>query len=164
MGTFTAAIPSFTVERAKASELQTLADLATALTAADGTWTPTYSNLTTTGATISLGYRQIGKWVDYYWQFIFGSGSAVGTMPSLTLPVAPASRYSTGSTGAFPGQVHLLDSGTADRQGTVKISSGSTIVVYFWNATPTLTNVTSTAPWTWATGDTITIAGTYMAA
>jgi hypothetical protein len=81
-----------------------------------------------------------------------------------TLPAAPASYYSTGGNAAFPGNVHLLDLSTADRQGMVKISSGSTVQLTYWNATPANASITATAPWTWGTGDTMTAYGTYETA
>lgn len=127
-------------------------------------WSPTYTNLTISNGTVVAWYRRVGKTVDYYWQFVLGSSSAVGTVPKLTLPVAPHASYSTGGNAAFPGHVHLLDTGLADRQGIVKIDTGSTIQLAYWNATPANANITATAPWTWGTGDMITIWGTYQAA
>lgn len=161
---FTGSIPTFTVERARASKLQTLADFASAVTSAWSTWTPTLTNLTQGSGTVTARYRRIGKTVDYYWQFIYGTGSGVGTSPSFTLPVAPASHYSLSPNAGFPGETYLLDSSGGDRQGAVKLSSGSTVFVVFWNATPANAFITSTAPWTWATGDSITVYGTYEAA
>jgi hypothetical protein len=136
----------------------------TALSAAWTDYSPTLTNLTLGGGTQYAKYRRVGKTVDYYWQFVYGSSSAVGTAPSFTLPVAPATYYGTGRTTAFPGTVHLLNSGVEHRQGNLAISSGSTVVVSFWNATPNLADITATAPWTWNAPDAMTAWGSYEAA
>lgn len=164
MGVFTDTIPTFIVGRLKAAYLSTLGDLATALTSSWSTWSPTLTNLTLGTGTQVARYRQSGKTVDYYWQWIYGAGSAVGTTPSFTLPVAPAAHYSTGRTGAFPGTVHLLDNGVTERQGGVKISTGSTLVITYWTAAPAQADITNAAPWTWAAADGFTIFGSYEAA
>lgn len=140
-----------------------MTDIATALTAAWTVWIPTLTNLTPGNGTQTARYRRVGNTVDWYWQFLNGSTSAVGTSPTFTLPAAPASSY-VATNPAFPGGVHLLDTGVAERQGTLKISSGSTVGITFWNATPALAAVTATAPWTWGTGDYITAWGTYETA
>jgi hypothetical protein len=145
---------------------KTITDIATALTSAWTTWVPTLTALTLGNGTQTARYRRLGSTVDYYWRFLLGSTSAVsaGPPPKFTLPVAPASHYGTGGTSAFPGGVHLLDSGTAHRQGLVQIDTGSTLQLAYWEATPTLASITTTTPWTWTTSDAITVWGTYEAA
>lgn len=128
------------------------------------TWVPTLTNLTLGSGQQTAHYRQVGKTVDYYWQFIYGAGSAVGTTPSFTLPVTQAAHYALSTNAGFPGMVYLLDASGGDRQGAVKILSGSTLFIIFWNATPANASITSAAPWTWTTNDSITVSGTYEAA
>jgi len=162
MGDWTGTVPTILAgDVVTGDDWQNITDELTAL-ADDGTpWVPTLTNLTLGDGTQTAKYRRVGKWVDWYWQFLLGSTSAVGTSPTFTLPAAPASFY-VATNPAFPGSVHLLDTGVAERQGTVKISSGSTLGITFWNATPALAAVTATAPWTWATGDYMTAWGTYL--
>lgn len=147
------------------TRVTTLETSVAAMLAAWTDWVPTLTNLTKGSGTVVARYMQVGKTVHWYFQFVFGAGSAVGTNPMFTLPVAPAAHYTSSASAfeGFPGTVHLTDSATAARQGHVSLS-GSTVTVTFWNSTPTLAQVTSTAPWTWAVGDAITAWGTYEAA
>ena len=132
-----------------------------ALSSVPSDWPPTLTNLTQGSGTVTAKYRRVGKAVDWYFRFLYGAGSAVGTDPSWTLPAAPASFYPSGeSFGNFPGVVHLIDASTAARQGHLNVA-GSTVTITFWNATPTLGQVTATAPWTWTTNDSITAWGSY---
>ena len=164
MGVYTGTIPPFYVGRLPISKLTELYDFALAATSAWSTWVPTLTNLTLGNGTQTARYRQLGQTVDYYWSLLLGSTSAVGTTPRFTLPVAPASFYGSLTTG-FPGNFHLLDAGTAHRQGMVQFDSGSTVQLAYWDATPTLQGITSTTPWTWTTSDALTVfGGTYEAA
>src|SRR5258706_593917 len=54
------------------------------------TWSPTLTNLTLGSGALTAKYRQVGKTVDIRGRFVYGIGSAVGTDPSFTLPVATA--------------------------------------------------------------------------
>lgn len=151
-----------------------IADLDTRLTAAEATlatlvatwpgWNPTLTNLTVgAGGTLTANRRIIGKTVDWYFQFIFGTGSSVGTNPAFTLPATPASFYPQfASFGTFPGTVHLNDAATASRQGNLSLSGTSTVTITYWTAVPTLAQITSTVPWNWGTGDSITAWGTFV--
>ena len=162
MGVFTDPIPTFTAgERARASKLQTLADFATAATSAWTTWTPTLSNLTLGSGTQTAKYRRLGNTVDWYWRFVFGSGSAVGTAPSFTLPVACAGDYSTYP----PWFGMLIDASTSLRAPAVlNLSSTTTVIVQYFSSLNTAANVGSTIPWTWATGDVLSATGSYYTA
>jgi hypothetical protein len=138
------------------------------LTALQASWTDFSSSVVLTNMTLGNGtqvarYRQIGKSVDWYWQFLLGSTSTVGTSPTFTLPVTPAATYPV-TNPQFPGGVHLLQTGVTERQGLLKLTSGSTVMVDFWNATPAAAILTATTPWTWATGHYMTAWGTYEAA
>lgn len=126
------------------------------------TWTPTYTNLTSTGATIEAHYRQLGDTVEFYWRFIYGTGSAVGTSPSFSLPVAMASFYNSQAALPFDGEVR--DAGTAGRQVQCAYLSSTTVTVNFWNATPTVAGVTATSPFTFGSGDMLTVWGSYKVA
>lgn len=163
MGDFNTSIPVFGVERLRASKLTTLANLGTALTDAWTAWTPTLTNLTLGSGSLLARYRRIGKSVDYIFNFTFGSGSAVGTNPQFTLPVAPnGTTYP--DTFWFPALAYVLDSGTTERPAGLTRNGGSALFFRYWDATPKLTTITATAPWTWATGDRLIAQGSYEAA
>lgn len=128
------------------------------------TWVPTLTNLTLGNGTQITRFKQVGTSVDYYWQFIFGTTSAMGTVPSFTLPVPPAAYYSTGRTGEFPANVHLFQTGVTDRPGAGKLSAGSTVALTSWNATPAQSDITPTNPFVWGNTHLITVYGRYESA
>lgn len=128
-------------------------------------WTPTLTNITVGSGTSVGAYQRVGRTIHYRWKFTYGAGSAVGTGPTFTLPVAPAAFY----TANFPmhNAVHMLDSGTTVFRGTTEFSSGSTVTILAAGAGASVVDrvsITSSVPMTWATGDTIMITGTYEAA
>ncbi|MGE5827715.1 MAG: hypothetical protein ACM30G_05035 [Micromonosporaceae bacterium] len=134
----------------------------TALSAVLSDWSPILTNLTQGSGTITAKYTRVGKVVDWYFRFVFGAGSAVGTDPTWSLPATPASFYPVAEGfGRFPGEAHLVDSGTAARPGNLFHAAATTVGVTFWNATPTVATVTATAPWTWATNDSIAAWGRF---
>lgn len=126
------------------------------------TWNPTYSNITVGNGTITARYQQIGKTVNFYWRFLFGSTSAfTGSPATLTLPISPA--YVN---GLFQ-DVEIEDSGTAYFSGFGALRSGPVLQLGIINTTGTysgLNLVSATAPMTWTTNDNIQIRGTYEAA
>lgn len=157
------AIPSFLAgERLKASELANVSTLLTALTDDWTTWSPTLANLTVGSGTLTTEYKRLGKTVDWRFRFLYGSGSAVGTAPSFTLPVTPHASYSTPYFGMGAGM--MLDSGTTTRQAVLSMNTLGTVVIEWLNATPAQATITSSAPWTWTTNDSIYLWGRYEAA
>lgn len=161
MGVFTDTIPTFTVERARASKLQTLADFATAATGAWTTWSPTLTNLTLGSGTQVAKYRRLGNTVDWIWIFTYGSGSAVGAAPQFTLPVAASGDYTT-----YPPWFGMLtDASTTARAPVLaNLSSTTTVVVQYFSSLNSAANLSSTIPWIWATSDVLTLTGTYYTA
>ena len=131
-----------------------------ALTGAWGDWVPTLSNLTQGSGTVVAQYRSDGETMDWFFRFVFGAGSAVGTDPAWSLPITPAAIYPVAEGfGSFPGRAHLVDAGTGARPGNLFHPTSTTVGVNFWNATPTITQVTATVPWTWAVNDSISAWG-----
>lgn len=162
MGAWTGTVPTFVAgEILPAEDLATLASIASAQTGAPGTWVPTLTNLTLGSGTLKATYRQVGKWVDYHFRFVFGAGSAVGTDPSFTLPATPSADYPTESFGTFPGRVHLLDATTAGRPGALTRTGSATVAIGQINATPAVAQVTATSPWTWTTNDSLIVDGSF---
>lgn len=152
------------ISRIAALETLTAASLTNGLESAWTTWTPTYTNLTIGSGTTNARYKVLGnastgKTVLIYWDFTFGSGSAVGTAPAFTIPIN--ARTSPAYTTQFPMSGSCLDAGITRRQLSVGFTSPNSIFLEFWNATPAPASITSTAPFTWGTGDQMAIWGLY---
>ncbi len=122
-------------------------------------WTPTLTNLTQGNGLILARYVQAGSTVHWKWRFTLGTTSAVGTSPKFTLPVTPAD-YSSFSMGWFD----LTDTGTANRLGYARFSTGSTVEVVSYNTTGVAVSTTATVPHTWGSTDTMAGYGSYEAA
>ena len=122
------------------------------------TWTPTINNFTLGNGTRTARYCQTGKVVTFSLVLTLGSTSVMNGSPNFTLPVAVGSGFSS--------WCNLLDTGTA-----VYFANGFRIadVLYLdvLNASGTYvgaTAFTATVPFTWTTGDSITVSGSYEAA
>lgn len=132
----------------------------------NGAWrsyTPTYSNITVGNGTVTSRYMRIGRMITYKWQFSLGSTSAIGTNPTFAVPVtaaaqgeldmnvcrftdnSPFTRYMGWAVGATTSTVEI---------GQIDISGLSTTL---------RTSITATSPFTWASGDSIFVTGTYEA-
>lgn len=130
-------------------------------------WTPTWTNLTVGNATVVAKYKQTGKTVDFRVNLIFGSTSSISGSVALTLPVTALAYGNTG-TGAFPlvGIVRYEDIGVNGYAGVIDMNSTTTIRPLVPNASATfltLNATTSTIPFTWGTGDEMTLTGSYEA-
>ena len=122
-------------------------------------FTPTWTNITV-GSGSSVGYyKQVGKTVIGYVQFIYGSGSSVGAV-SLTPPVTPKTGVAGSSVNL--GQVIIEDSGSNYFFGSW-IAAGP---IYVGNSSSTYvsgTALSSSIPMTWVTGDKLSINFCYEA-
>lgn len=119
--------------------------------AAWATWTPTYTNLTIGSGTVTSKYSHVGRKVIWKYQFTYGAGSAVGTAPTLTLPVAAADNIESGSC-----PVRILDSGTNTFVGCLVPSSTTGVIVQCLKSDGTYVTkygIDVNTPMTWATGD-----------
>jgi hypothetical protein len=132
------------------------------------TWVPAWTNLTVGSGTVVARYSQIAKRVQASVIFTFGSGSAISGAPTMTLPV---NSLFAGTSYFWPhGIVHYLDAGVNAYFGTA-VSSGSVeankVELRLTNTSTTYASdggITSTVPFTWATGDKILINLNYEAA
>jgi hypothetical protein len=123
-----------------------------------GTYATSVSNISIGNGTTSLRYRQIGKLVDFNFTLTFGSTTTISSSPNFTLPVAPTTSNSF--------SVALLDSGTGWFPAFA-ITSSSTCFLDLMTASGTYVGTgafSSTAPFTWATGDKIVVNGSYEVA
>lgn len=129
------------------------------LTAAElnaaGTWvsfTPTWTNLTAGNGISEFKYSIFNKILWVRGTFTLGTTSAVGTTPSITIPLTKT------TVGASQGIAELVDSGTV-YTGTV-VAAGTQIYVFSeysggtWSARGT---VTAGGPFTWGNGDQISM-------
>ena len=106
-------------------------------------------------AAVTARYRQQGKTGDFYFSFVLGAGSAVGTLPSFTLPFTPASQYIT---SVVLGRGDLIDTGVAAYFGLGRWT-GSAVECVFLGTSGVHSAVTVAAPFTWGSGDRIVING-----
>jgi hypothetical protein len=131
-----------------------------------GAWTaftPTWTGLTVgNGVYNQSHYSLIGKTASFSIDFSFGSTSAITGSVTLTLPVI-LTRKSNFSTNVL--YSYFEDSGTGDRLGfPIPNTSDSTKYLVGWANQGvnviTRASLSSTSPFTWATGDRIVITGT----
>lgn len=124
-------------------------------------WNPTSTGITVGNGSIAAYYKQIGKIVTFSYRFTFGSTSSITGNINVTVPVGESSNASYTPVG-----VMIQDSGTGYLIGQGVIISGA-FWIYATNTGSSYgsgSSFSSTVPITWATGDTLTISGTYEAA
>jgi hypothetical protein len=126
-------------------------------------WTPSLTNWavgTGGSAALTAYYTQIGKTIHFVLNATLGtSGQSMGTSPTFSVPVTATSRthnlssqYNVGGAGAFIGIASV---------------SATTATMFYHavsGANVKRTNITATAPATWAAGDIVRVSGTYEAA
>lgn len=168
MGDWTGTVPTFTAgAKLRGVDMDTVADILTALTSAETAYTPVWTSSGTPptqgNVTITGKYRRLGKLVFYDIRWIFGSTSAVGTGNYFfTLPVASVAL--PGTTDWPAGSGVYVDVSTANRYVvTATISTTTTVWLniaaggnpgVFGAATPVAS----------ATGDWFSVGGWYEAA
>lgn len=129
------------------------------------TWTST-TNPAIGNGTIAGHYVQLGKTVHFRVKITMGSTTTYGSGGySVGLPVA----HNHGAESAI-GRVHMLDTSASTRYGgqAYTVSSNSdTVFLSYTQASLSLNSsggITATGPFTWASGDILTVTGTYEAA
>jgi hypothetical protein len=124
-------------------------------------WSPTWVNLSIGNGTLVFAkYLQIGKTVHFRLKFTFGGTSSISGSVTFTLPVTASSDYTTNDT--INSSVQYNDSSSTRQSGEVLISTTTTAVLI---SNPAVYAVlSSTVPFTWATGDQILISGSYESA
>jgi hypothetical protein len=112
-------------------------------------YTPGTGNMTVGNGTLTGFYKQIGKTTFWRASFVLGSTSAISNDAAIGLPFTAASGGSLGSTSY------------------VDVSTSNQYVGWYQGGFPryqsTFGTLTATSPFTWATGDVITIWGSYEA-
>lgn len=167
MATYTGTPKTWTAgEELLASDFNAeIRDPVAALSGAWTAYTPTLGGFTLGSGTTSGYYIRVGSFVVFRANFTFGSGSAAATTsPTLTLPVTAADSYYAGPlTGWY------YDTSTSPNYwpGFAYLASATAVAIRLMPADST--NVSSglpstTTPFTWATGDRVSVAGMYQAA
>jgi hypothetical protein len=141
-----------------ATAIETLGDAIDAsLGDAYVSYTPTWTNLTVGNGTNAFKYKQLGKTVFVKGSFTFGSTSSItGTGPSMSLPFT---NISSGTPNIL-GQSNLTDISAATLfAGHARPTSTTAVEARYFSVSGILiassSQLTSTAPFTWATGDAI---------
>ena len=131
-----------------------------------GTWTtytPTFTGMTVGNGTLLFSYTQINKLVHVVGRFYLGSTSSIASTPIMSLPVT---RYT--SDLEVLGTGYLGDTGTATYMSYPLSITNSTVILFAADHTVGTTvlegAVTATNPFTWTTGDRISVTLTYRAA
>ena len=123
-------------------------------------YSPSYTSLTVGNGTVISRYAQTGKFVHLFFKFTLGSTSSISGSPTISLPVTAAN---TGSNST----VYFDDAGTAGLMGFTVMTSTTAMTVYYVGAATAYTQffaLSSTLPFTWATGDVISFQISYEAA
>ncbi len=118
-------------------------------------YTPTLTNITIGNGTMAARSAEIGDTVFVEFDLAFGSTSAMGTSPVISLPFARSSKYADNN--YLIGHAYLLDSGTQRYSGNLRsLALGMLIQAEASAATYVTTpSVTATVPFTWTTGDAV---------
>lgn len=116
------------------------------------TYVPSFTNFTLGDGTVSASYTTVGKTVIYVGRVVLGTTSSMGTQPIISLPVTSIA-YTGGVT---LGCVYVQDLGTGEYDGLAIWRSTTTS--HLWvkssgGAYVGISNIQSTVPMTWTTGD-----------
>ena len=134
-------------------------------------WTPTFTNFNLGNGSVSARYAKFGSILIFRVRITLGSTSSVTGRIALSLPVAAASGYGSG-TDAFVDAVVML----RDTSASVSVGSAAAIfesttsigigALLYASATNVLnfTSTSSSTPFTWANGDIISVQGSYEVA
>lgn len=125
------------------------------------TFTPTNASITVGNGTVIANYQQIGKAINFYYRLTLGTTSSIGADPYITLPASIA----------HSGYVYVeglcFDQSTNNFVRSIAILVGGSAYLYPIATSGTYASAapaSSTIPFTWTSGDTLTIYGSYEAA
>lgn len=146
-----------------AGQILTAANLNTYLPQTSTTWaSPFNSGLTVGNGTTTASYARIGATMTASLKFTFGSTSAVTADIVLNLPVAATESWTVG------GSCWLIDISASNvHLATLVNDTAARCIIRASNASGTYiddASLSSTVPWTWATGDFISVQLLYLVA
>jgi len=132
-------------------------------------YTPTWTNLTVGNGTQNFKFARVNNLVHVNGYLTWGSTTSItGLLVNLTLPISSSAVYSSVNFVTYGGAIFFDTSANNVYQAEgVSVTSNSVarlrmVVVSGTNVLNS--NITSAAPFTWATGDQIAINFTYEAA
>jgi len=135
-------------------------------TSLGGDWTaytPTWTNLSPGNGTTDFAYKQLSKTVLVRGLFTRGSTSTITGAVSISLPVTSKSF----TAGFVLGIANFDDVGVNGYSGVVRWESTTSASLRAFNAAGTYvvnSSISSTVPFTWATGDLLAVEFFYEAA
>jgi hypothetical protein len=109
--------------------------------------TPTFTNVTVGNGTLIGSYHRSDGWMDLKVQFTLGTTSAMGSSPTLTLPVAYANGLEIDTTQ------NVLMYHLGQRWYGAPAAAGPTAIVLNSVGAANAVSVTATVPFTWGSGD-----------
>jgi len=127
----------------------------------EGTFTPTIPNLTIGNGTQAHIYTKVGNKVTIEGIITLGSTSSISGALTGTVPFTP------NATHRAYGKSYLLDNGAQNYVGTVIVNEAGGLQLLADAASASYlyySNLSSTVPFTWTTGDVIRYSITYIAA
>lgn len=129
-------------------------------------WSPTITGIVSGRHTIETSYQKIFNQVMFSLKIVMTAASPVSGDITFTLPIAPNSVVKN---GRFPiGRAILVDTGTAIFMGGAHIDHTNVDRVRIGYSTIAgsnigESNISSSLPFTWTTGDIIFVNGSYIA-
>ena len=126
------------------------------------TWTPTLTNLTLGNGTMAGKYIQIGKFVHATLSLTWGSTTSSSGAWEFSSPVTMATPNNT-----YIGTARILDNGVQNYPGMVLILTSTKLIAfaqYVGNTWSEASNIATTSPFTWTTGDNLSFSITFEAA
>jgi len=160
MGTFTSTVSTPVAATGISASWGTTVAQALNAFGAWTSYTPTLTVFTPGNGTATGAYCQVEKLVMFRLKFTFGSTSAAASgVPTFTLPVtAKSSDLGQDFDGWFE------NTGVAKYRSNVYLASASTISMGINGTSGLSQSLSTTTPFTWATGSNIYAFGTYEAA
>lgn len=127
-------------------------------------WTPTWTNLTVSGSTVTAKYTQVGKTIKYRIAVVLGGGNAPTGTVSFSLPVTSISYPGTATLPIIGNAQYLISNAYI---GYVVWASTTTANLVVFNAASTYllaANLSATVPNTFTNGSELHAEGSYEAA
>lgn len=119
-------------------------------------FTPAWTNLTVGNAAQTFIKRRHGKMLDIEGMIVLGTMSSVGTDPMMTLPDGAVTHAGGGALTPV-GVLSCIAGQVVD--GVVRCSAGVTVIRFLYSAVSGSlvvgSTLSATAPFTWATGNSI---------
>lgn len=132
-------------------------------------YTPTLTNITEGNGSKNARYMQLGKLVVVQFSLLFGSTSAMGSGPTISLPVTAKADMSPAAIPYLPlGHVSFMENGVRRWTGFVRLASTTTAEFradsHGFGTYVASAQVTSAVPFTWGNSDRVLAQFQYAAA